>query len=184
MCVDGGITGRHRLQNQNLTDTLQGGKIRVYTPQEIVCNLANTAEACLEPLVAQEILPNGMAGYRQGLWGINSGYRLKGVLKAESETSMHCKGQALDIGLRGANRYKRTFDLVQLVERAIPYDQIILEYDNPTSNWIHIGYNYKGGNRRMAFTMSRHSTYQRNAKGYPSGFVLLEPVNGVFPKKG
>ncbi len=182
MCVDGGVTGRHRLQNQNLTDTLQGGKIRVYTPQEVVCNLANTVEACLEPLVQNEILPNGMRGYNT-LWGVNSGYRLKGVLALESATSMHCKGQAIDIGLRGSNRYKRTFDLVQQVERAIPYDQVILEYDNPTSVWIHIGYNYRGGNRKMAFTMSRHRTYQRDAKGFPSGFVLLEPVNGVFPKR-
>jgi predicted chitinase len=185
MCIDGGVNGRHRLQNQVLTDVLQGGKERVYTPQEIVCNLANHVEACLEPLVAQEVLPEGMNGYRRSLWGINSGYRLKGVIgPIESATSPHCKGQALDIGLRGSNRYQRTFELVQKVEKVIPYDQIILEYDNPASCWIHIGYNYKGGNRRMAFTMSRHATYQRDAKGFPRGFVLLEPVNGVFPKKG
>lgn len=181
MCVDGGVGGRHRLQNQQLSD--DGGKsTRLYTPQEVVCNLANTALICLEPLL--EILPSGIDGYNQRLWGVNSGYRLKGVLAKESATSMHCKGQALDIGLRGGDRYKRTFDLVQRVEKAIPYDQIILEYDNPASVWIHIGYNYKGGNRRMAFTMSRHRTYQRNSKGQPSGFVLLEPVNGVFPSRG
>ena len=185
MCIDGGVGGRHRLQNQVLTDVLQKNKERIYTPQEIVCNLANHVEACLEPLVDKEIVPQGMVGYRKGLWGINSGYRLKGVLgPIESATSPHCKGQALDIGLRGSDRYKRTYELVQVIERAIPYDQIILEYDNPGSCWIHIGYNYAGGNRRMAFTMSRHATYQRNAKGFPSGFVLLEPVNGVFPKKG
>ena len=183
MCIDGGTNGRHRLQNQELTDFLQGGKIRVYTPQEVVCNLANTVEVMLEPLVEKEILPQGMVGYKKNLWGINSGYRLRGVLAVESPTSAHCKGQALDVGLRGGDRYKRTYDLVQQVERAIPYDQIILEYDNPASVWIHMAYNYKGGNRRMAFTMSRHSTYLRDAKGYPSGFVLLEPVNGVFPKK-
>ena len=187
MCCDGGINGRHRLQNQELTDFLQfkdAVRTRIYTPQEIVCNLANHVEACLEPLVAAEIVPQGMVGYKKGLWGINSGYRLKGVLAVESKTSPHCKGQALDIGLRGGDRYKRTFELVQQIERVIPYDQIILEYDNPSSVWIHIGYNYKGGNRRMAFTMSRHATYQRDAKGFPKGFVLLEPENGVFPKKG
>ncbi len=183
MCVDGGVNGRHRLQNQTLTDVLQGNKQRIYTPQEVVCNLANTVQACLEPLVEKEILPEGMRGYKSGLWGINSGYRLKGVLAAESASSMHPKGQALDIGLRGSSRYKRTYELVQLVERAIPYDQIILEYDNPSSVWIHIGYNYAGGNRKMAFTMSRHSTYGRNSKGVPAGFFLLEPENGVFPKK-
>jgi len=31
--------------------------------------------------------------------------------------------------------------------------------------------------------MSRHSTYGRNSKGVPAGFFLLEPENGVFPKK-
>jgi hypothetical protein len=185
MCIDGGVGGRHRLQNQTLTDVLQKNKERIYTPQEIVCNLANHVEACLEPLVDKEIVPQGMVGYRKGLWGINSGYRLKGVIgPIESATSPHCKGQALDIGLRGSDRYKRTYELVQVIERTIPYDQIILEYDNPGSCWIHIGYNYAGGNRRMAFTMSRHATYQRDAKGFPRGFVLLEPVNGVFPKKG
>lgn len=183
MCIDAGVNGRHRLQNQVLTDVLQRGKERIYTPQEIVCNLANTVQACLEPLVEKEILPEGMNGYKRGLWGINSGYRLKGILPAESSSSMHPKGQALDIGLRGSSRFKRTYDLVQVIERNIPYDQLILEYDNPASVWIHMGYNFKGGNRKMAFTMSRHSTYGRDKKGNPSGFFLLEPENGVFPKK-
>lgn len=178
MCVDGGVTGRHRLQNQQLCDYPQGSRdLRTYTPQEIVCNLANTVENCLEPLVAKEILPNGMAGYRK-LWTITSGYRLKGVLPQESKTSTHCKGQALDVALiGGSSKYKKTFDMVQVVEKEIPYDQLILEYDNPAACWIHIGYNYKGGNRKMAFTMSRHSTYDIKR------FVLLEPENGVFPKR-
>lgn len=175
--VAGGIDGRHRLQNQELRD---GNKTRTYTPQEVVCNLANLSQSCLEPIA--DIMPNGYAGYKK-LWMISSGYRLRGVVRNESATSQHCKGFALDITLiGGGNKYRQTFDLIQQIEKVIPYDQLILEYRNPGSCWIHVSFNYSGSNRKMAFTMSNDKTFRRNLAGIPSGFFLLEPVNGTFPR--
>jgi hypothetical protein len=55
----------------------------------------------------------------------------------------------------------------------VKYDQIILEYRNPSTVWIHTGYKPEG-NRKMAFTMLNDAVYKRDSKGIPSGFVLLQ----------
>ena len=69
----------------------------------------------------------------------------------------------------------KTYQLVQQLEKAVKYDQIILEYRNPESVWIHTGYKPQG-NRSMAFTMVNDSTYKRDAKGAPAGFFLLDTI--------
>jgi predicted chitinase len=175
MLIDGGVGGKHRLIDQMLKDTKNSPE-RLYTAQEIVCNLAQTAQNMLEPLL--EVLPGGIGGYNKQ-WKINSGYRLKGVIKNESPTSDHCKGHAIDIGIMLPNKAQATYDIVQKAEKILPYDQLILEYRFPSSIWIHCGYKPKG-NRKMAFTMVNDSTYKRDAKGVPSGFVL---VDNIPPKK-
>ena len=53
------------------------------------------------------------------------------------------------------------------------YDQLILEYRFNGQCWIHTGYTSKG-NRKMGFTMVNDKVYQRDAKGYPTGFVLVD----------
>jgi predicted chitinase len=171
MLIDGGVGGKHRLVDQMLKETKSSPE-RIYTVQEIVCNLAQTAQNILEPML--EVLPGGIGGYKTQ-WIISSGYRLKGAIGAiESPTSDHCKGQALDIQLVGRDPTK-TYDLIQKLERVIPYDQLILEYRHPSSVWIHVSYKPKGS-RKMAFTMVNDATYKRDAKGAPSGFVLVENI--------
>ena len=168
MLISGGLTGPHKLIDQLLVDTANG-KERLYKTQEIVCNLATSAQNILEPYL--DALPGGIAGYNKQ-WTISSGYRLKGVVKSESPTSDHCKGHCFDIALLGPDRYNKTYELVQKLEKLITYDQIILEYRAPTSVWIHTGYKATG-NRKMAFTMVNDKVYKRDAKGMPSGFILL-----------
>jgi predicted chitinase len=168
MLVSGGLTGPHKLIDQLLVDTANG-KERLYKVQEIVCNLATSAQNILEPYL--EFLPGGIGGYNKQ-WTISSGYRLRGVVKTESPTSDHCKGHCFDVALLGPDRYNKTYELVQKLEKVITYDQIILEYRAPTSVWIHTGYKATG-NRKMAFTMVNDKVYKRDAKGMPSGFVLL-----------
>jgi hypothetical protein len=131
---------------------------RLFTVQEIVCNLAMTAQNILEPML--EILPGGIAGYKTQ-WKINSGYRLKGVVKQESPTSDHCKGQAVDIGIVNGT-YEKTYKLCVAAEKILPYNQLILEYRYPGSHWMHCSYKSKGG-KKMAFTMVNDKTY---AQGY------------------
>jgi len=171
MLIDGGVGGKHRLVDQMLKESKSSPE-RIYTVQEIVCNLAQTAQNILEPML--EVLPGGIGGYKTQ-WKINSGYRLKGVVGNESPTSDHCKGHAIDIGIMLPNKYTSTYDIIQKAEKVIPYDQLILEYRHPGSVWIHVSYKPKGS-RKMAFTMVNDATYKRDAKGAPSGFVLVENI--------
>ena len=172
MLIDGGVNGDHRLVDQMLINTATG-KEHLYKVQEIVCNLANVAQNVLEPMLS--VLPGGIGGYKKQ-WKINSGYRLKGVVPNESPTSDHCKGHCLDIGILLPSKYQKTYEIVQKVERIIPYDQLILEYRFQDSCWIHVGYKPDGSNRKMAFTMVNDKTYKRDAKGNPVGFYLLDTI--------
>jgi predicted chitinase len=153
-----------------------GAPDRLYTVQEIVGNLAETANNILEPII--DVMPGGRSGYNSQ-WAISSGYRLKGVVPNESPTSDHCKGHCVDIVLRLPDKYNKTFEMIQKIESLIVYDQLILEYRAPQSVWMHISYR-KDNNRKMAFTMVNDKVYKRNAKGLPAGFFLLNEI----PPKG
>lgn len=174
MVIDGGVGGKHKLTPQMLKPN-KDAQERLYTVQEIVGNLADTANNILEPIL--DTLPGGLSGYKRQ-WTITSGYRLKGVVPYESPTSDHCKGHCLDIALLLPDKNTKTFELVQKIESLITYDQLILEYRAPSSVWIHVSFR-RNNNRKMAFTMVNDSTYKRNAQGLPAGFFLL---NDIPPK--
>lgn len=172
MLIDGGVGGKHKLVDQMLKDSPNGPE-RLYTVGEIVCNMAQTAQNLLEP--ALDVLPGGIGGYKTQ-WRINSGYRLRGAIGAvESATSDHPKGCAVDIGILLPDRVGKTYEYIQALEKVIPYDQLILEYRFPSSVWIHASYKAKDS-RKMAFTMVNDKTYNRNAAGLPSGFVLVSTI--------
>ena len=171
MLISGGVGGKHKLTPQMLK-TNKDGVERLYTVQEIVGNMAETANNVLEKIV--DIMPGGLAGYNRQ-WVITSGYRLKGVVSNESPTSDHCKGHCIDIQLQHPDVYNKTYELIQQIERLIPYDQLILEYRYPNKCWIHIGYR-PNNNRRQAFTMVNDKTYKRNASGLPFGFYLISDI--------
>jgi hypothetical protein len=166
MLMAGGLNGQHKLVDQQLTG--DDGKIRTYTVQEIVCNLAQTAQNILEP--ALEVLPGGISG-RGKQWMITSGYRLKGVIKTESPNTSHCKGFAIDVALLSKS-LRETYELAQKLEKVIPYDQCILEYRYQGQVWVHLGYGKS--QRKQAFTMLNDKTYQGT---YPKGgFVLVDSI--------
>ena len=171
MLMDGGVNGRHRLVDQLLKDAATSPE-RLFTVGEVVCNLAQTCQNILEPML--DVLPGGIGGYKK-LWTISSGYRLKGVVPNESPTSDHCKGLAIDITLIGTDRNTKTYELIQKIEKVVPYDQLILEYRFPESVWIHVSYKPKG-TRKMAFTMVNDSTYKRDAGGIPAGYFLVDSI--------
>jgi predicted chitinase len=172
MLIDGGVNGRHRLADQMLRE---GNEERIFTAQEIVCNLSQLSSNILEPML--DVLPGGIGGYKTQ-WKINSGYRLRGVIKNESPVSEHCKGRAVDIGILLPNKEEKTYEIIQKAEKLIPYDQLILEYRYPDSVWIHVSYN-PTSLRRMAFTMVNDKTFKRNSNGSPEGIVL---VTNIPPK--
>ena len=162
MLMAGGLNGQHKLVDQQLTGP--DGKIRLYTVQEIVCNLAQTAQNILEPALA--VLPGGISGLNKQ-WKISSGYRLKGVIKTESPNSSHCKGFAIDIALLSKS-LRETHELAVALEKILPYDQCILEYRFPGQVWVHLGYGVS--QRKMAFTMLNDKTHTRGS------FALLDSI--------
>jgi len=173
MLIWGGVGGKHRLVDQMLKES-RGAPERLYTVQEIVCNMAQLSQNLLEP--ALDILPGGIGGYKKQ-WQINSGYRLRGAIGAiESATSDHPKGQAVDIGILLPDRINKTYEYIQSLERIIPYDQLILEYRHPTTVWIHASYKSQNS-RKTAFTMVNDKTYRTKTSG--SAFALL---NNIPPK--
>jgi predicted chitinase len=171
MLIDGGVGGKHKLVDQMLRE-IKDGPERLYKVQEIVCNMAMMAQNLLEP--ALDVLPGGIGGFRKQ-WTINSGYRLRGVVGNESPVSDHPKGRAVDIGILLNDRTAKTYEYIQKLEKVIPYDQLILEYRYPSSVWIHTSYN-KDSKRKQAFTMVNDSTFKRDAKGMPAGFVLVDNI--------
>ena len=154
MMFDGGFNVKHKLVDQN-----------GLTKQQIVANLAALCENILEKYL--EILPGGIQGYRTQ-WRINSGYRMG------TSNSDHAKGRAVDIGLVGGRERKEAHhQLIQKLDKLVPYDQLILEYRGTDSTWIHTGFRgdgkttFGGGtNRKMAFTMN-------NDASIGNGFILL-----------
>ena len=161
MMIWGGVGGDHKLTPQMLKPN-KDAQERLYTVQEIVGNLADTANNVLEKIV--DVLPGGMSG-RGSQWVITSGYRLKGVVKAESPTSDHCKGHCIDIGLILPDKYNKTFKLIQEIEPLIVYDQLILEYRYPDKVWMHIGYR-KDNNRKQAFTMVNDKVFKQIGRAH------------------
>ena len=72
---------------------------------------------------------------------INSGYRGTVLNKTigGSNTSQHCKGQAVDIECPGIPNY----DVAKWIEDNLDFDQLILEFYTPgipDSGWVHVSY--------------------------------------------
>lgn len=128
------------------------------TKAQIVCNLKALAENVMENVI--KIVPKSEIM-------ITSGYRQLGLVGAESPTSQHPKGQAVDIVLKKFSKdRKKHFDLVKQLASVVPHDQMILEYQDPGVVWIHISYSTTS-QRKQDFTMNNHRTYARGE------FVLL-----------
>jgi GH24 family phage-related lysozyme (muramidase) len=112
--------------------------------QEIACNLKGVCENVMDVIKAKY----------PGLT-ITSAFRRPGDISVGAlEKSQHTAGQAVDFAIAGFSR-KQHFEAVQWIQQAVPYDQLILEYDAKSTVWIHVSYTY-GQLRRMHFTMYHH----------------------------
>lgn len=139
MMFSGGFNAKHKLVDQN-----------GLTRQQIVANLASLCENILERYL--DVLPDGIQGYSKKWW-ITSGYRMG------NSKSDHAKGRACDIQLAGRSKPAH-FDLIQELDKLVPYDQLILEYKGTQSVWIHTGFRGEanstfggGSNRKQAATI-------------------------------
>ena len=92
-----------------------------------------------------------------GVTVINSGYRCGDLNYAigGSNTSQHCKGQAVDIECPGTPNY----DVAKWIEDNLDFDQLILEFYTPgipDSGWIHVIYKTED-NRNASLTAMKEN---------------------------
>ena len=103
---------------------------------------------------AQALFTNVVQKIRDnfGVTIITSGYRSGDLNYAigGSNTSQHCKGQAVDIECPGTPNY----DVAKWIEENLEFDQLILEFYTPgipDSGWVHVSYNSEE-NRKSVLT--------------------------------
>jgi len=92
-----------------------------------------------------------------GVTVINSGYRSGDLNYAigGSNTSQHCKGQAVDIECPGTPNY----DVAKWIEENLEFDQLILEFYTPgipDSGWVHVSYKSED-NRKSVLTAMKEN---------------------------
>ncbi len=92
-----------------------------------------------------------------GVTVINSGYRSGDLNYAigGSNTSQHCKGQAVDIECPGTPNY----DVAKWIEDNLDFDQLILEFYTPgipDSGWVHVSYKSED-NRKSVLTAMKEN---------------------------
>ena len=92
-----------------------------------------------------------------GVTIINSGYRSGDLNYAigGSNTSQHCKGQAVDIECPGIPNY----DVAKWIEENLEFDQLILEFYTPgipDSGWVHVSYKTED-NRKGVLTAMKEN---------------------------
>ena len=89
---------------------------------------------------------------------ISSGYRCKAVNDAvgSKDTSQHLKAEAVDFTCPTFGTPRRVIQ--SLIDAGLDFDQIILEYNNPTTGggWVHISFSDK--NRNQALIIDRMGT--------------------------
>lgn len=89
---------------------------------------------------------------------VSSGFRSKALNKAigGSTNSQHMTGEAVDFEVPGISN----FEVARFIERALVFDQLILEFytpGQPNSGWVHCSYlsNGKFNNRKMTLTAKK-----------------------------
>jgi hypothetical protein len=163
-------------------DSFSGMKL--FTKADLVANLADLANNIGEPL--WDILGPPAGKYKvsdkNGRWMITSGLRNAGALAVSKDTSDHNKGRAMDFQLWPGGRYLEMLEFASKIEKILPYNQLILEYRDPSAskgawqNWIHVSYR-AGGNLKQGFTMLNDKTVDANGNVKPGtrGFYLFGP---------
>ena len=139
-----------------------GTPTRMYTKQELVANLAALCENVLEPIY--DLLGPCTDMSSNGTWKINSGLRNPGNVPGSGDGSDHNKGRACDFQLHPKRSITEMYTLVMKLEKILPYNQLIFEYQNAgASNWIHVSYSTQG-NQKRAFTMINNTPVTSSGK--------------------
>ena len=132
-------------------------KLSEFTKSQIAArnglkNLAGAAEVKNLENLCYEILEPIRAHFDKPVM-ITSGFRSLAVNRklGSSDSSQHCKGQAVDFEIAGIPNIKIAYWL----QANCDFDQLILEYYRPledSAGWVHVSYNEKGANRKKVLT--------------------------------
>lgn len=148
-------------KNYTLSILTKGGSRPVVaqqglSAQEIVCNLKGLCENVLEPI--RDMYPNFI---------LTSCFRRPGDVAASSKTSDHYLGLAGDIVIPNLDR-KGHYEAIQKIQKVVPYDQLLLEYQGDKIVWIHVSFKYVNP-KKQVFTMNNHKVI-----GKIGTFILLD----------
>jgi len=138
--------------NFTLKDVMVKGKLRDYggfSKRDMIANMRCLAVNCLDPIKAKY----------PGMF-FTSGFR-DYIPDKGSTTSQHMLGQAVDMQFRGMKLSQYHDEIVQWMVKNVPYDQLLLEYSNHGTAWIHLSFKEKG-NRYQHFTMYNHNRASPN----------------------
>jgi uncharacterized protein YcbK (DUF882 family) len=121
------------LQEMTASQTAARKRIDNKPGPEIIENLKDT---CVQADRVRELLGFPML--------ISSGYRsLKlNITVGGSKTSSHMQGYAMDFRCPGFGTSREVFDFLKkaMRENGIKFDQLILEYPDSPSAWVHLGF--------------------------------------------
>ena len=150
-------------------------KLAEFTKSQIAArnglsNLPGAGEVKNLENVCYEILEPVRAHFDHPIM-ITSGFRSLAVNRklGSSDSSQHCKGQAVDYEIAGIPNIKVAYWL----QANCDFDQLILEYYKPNdgqSGWVHVSYNEKGANRKKVLTF--------DGKSYEDGLPEMKWKNG------
>ena len=141
------ITKNFSLKEMTFSDTAIRRNIPNEPDTECLINLTNLCVKILQPV--REHFGKSVR--------INSGYRCVKLCEAvgSSSRSQHAKGQAADFEINGLSNS----DLASWVYKNCDFDQIILEFHDPTgdpnSGWVHCSYRNDGTNRGKGLIINK-----------------------------
>ena len=132
-------------------------KLSEFTKSQIAArhglkNLPGSGEVKNLENLCYEILEPVRAKFEKPIM-ISSGFRSLMVNRklGSSDSSQHCKGQAVDFEIAGVANIKVAY----WIQANCDFDELILEYYQPDDDqhgWIHVSYNEKGANRKTVLT--------------------------------
>lgn len=140
------LTTRPVVSKYNIPETKTVKGI-TYTKYDMACNLKALSVNVLDKIKAQY---NDMI--------ITSAFRNK-----PGSSSQHDIGQAADMNFTN-HRQQDYVTIARWIQLNVPYDQLLFEFRNPSSVWIHVSWNPKG-NRSNSAPYPKYATFL-NDKAY------------------
>jgi len=150
-------------------------KLAEFTKSQIAArhglkNLPGSGEVKNLENLCYEILEPVRAKFEKPIM-ISSGFRSLMVNRklGSSDSSQHCKGQAVDFEIAGIPNIKVAY----WIQANCDFDQLILEYYQPDDDQhgrVHVSYNEKGANRKKVLTF--------DGKTYEDGLPDIEYKKG------